>query len=216
MHGLLRVRGFTQDDAHIFCTPEQIEDEIVNCLAVRRRHADTPSASTNTRPSFPPGMAAPAANTTARPSSGSWPRDALRKRTRRGSNMKVKVIAGRSRVLRSQDRRETGRRDRPAVAAFHRAVRFHSAAPLRPGIHRRRRQGASAADGAPRAVRFDRALLRHPDRALCRRVSGVAGAGAGDRAAHHRPADGNTPRRGAETAWMPPASAPRWTIAARK
>ena len=32
MHGLLRVRGFTQDDAHIFCTPEQVEDEIVNCL----------------------------------------------------------------------------------------------------------------------------------------------------------------------------------------
>src|SRR5258708_7511631 len=32
LHGLLRVRGFTQDDAHIFCTPDQIEDEIVNCL----------------------------------------------------------------------------------------------------------------------------------------------------------------------------------------
>ena len=32
MHGLLRVRGFTQDDAHIFCTPEQIEDEIVACI----------------------------------------------------------------------------------------------------------------------------------------------------------------------------------------
>src|ERR1700674_5288686 len=32
MHGLLRVRGFTQDDAHIFCTTDQIEDEIVNCL----------------------------------------------------------------------------------------------------------------------------------------------------------------------------------------
>ncbi|MCC7174573.1 MAG: threonine--tRNA ligase [Bryobacterales bacterium] len=32
MHGLMRVRGFTQDDAHIFCTPGQIEDEIVNCL----------------------------------------------------------------------------------------------------------------------------------------------------------------------------------------
>jgi threonyl-tRNA synthetase len=32
MHGLLRVRGFTQDDAHIFCTPAQIEDEVVNCL----------------------------------------------------------------------------------------------------------------------------------------------------------------------------------------
>ena len=32
MHGLLRVRGFTQDDAHIFCTQDQAEDEVVNCL----------------------------------------------------------------------------------------------------------------------------------------------------------------------------------------
>jgi threonyl-tRNA synthetase len=32
MHGLLRVRGFTQDDAHIFCTPEQIESEIADCV----------------------------------------------------------------------------------------------------------------------------------------------------------------------------------------
>jgi threonyl-tRNA synthetase len=32
MHGLLRVRGFTQDDSHIFCTPDQIEGEIAGCL----------------------------------------------------------------------------------------------------------------------------------------------------------------------------------------
>src|SRR5215467_506640 len=32
MHGLLRVRGFTQDDSHIFCTPEQVEGEIAGCL----------------------------------------------------------------------------------------------------------------------------------------------------------------------------------------
>ena len=32
MHGLLRVRGFTQDDAHIFCTPEQVVSEIEGCL----------------------------------------------------------------------------------------------------------------------------------------------------------------------------------------
>jgi len=36
MHGLLRVRGFTQDDAHIFCTPEQIEKEIADCLEFAR------------------------------------------------------------------------------------------------------------------------------------------------------------------------------------
>ena len=32
LHGLLRVRGFTQDDAHIFCTPDQIESEIAACI----------------------------------------------------------------------------------------------------------------------------------------------------------------------------------------
>ncbi|HTZ49483.1 MAG TPA: threonine--tRNA ligase [Verrucomicrobiae bacterium] len=32
LHGLLRVRGFTQDDAHIFCTPDQIESEVEACM----------------------------------------------------------------------------------------------------------------------------------------------------------------------------------------
>ena len=32
LHGLLRVRGFTQDDAHIFCTPDQLENEILNVI----------------------------------------------------------------------------------------------------------------------------------------------------------------------------------------
>ena len=32
LHGLLRVRGFTQDDAHIICTPNQIEEEILEVL----------------------------------------------------------------------------------------------------------------------------------------------------------------------------------------
>ena len=32
LHGMLRVRGFTQDDAHIFCTPEQAEDEVLSVI----------------------------------------------------------------------------------------------------------------------------------------------------------------------------------------
>jgi len=32
LHGLLRVRGFTQDDAHIFCTPDQLEQEILSVI----------------------------------------------------------------------------------------------------------------------------------------------------------------------------------------
>ena len=34
LHGLMRVRGFTQDDAHIFCTEDTLEQEISNCLDV--------------------------------------------------------------------------------------------------------------------------------------------------------------------------------------
>jgi threonyl-tRNA synthetase len=32
LHGLMRVRGFTQDDAHIFCTPDTVRSEIVDCI----------------------------------------------------------------------------------------------------------------------------------------------------------------------------------------
>ncbi len=60
-HGLFRVRGFTQDDAHIFCTPEQIEDEIrftVNfCLKILRRFGFTDvSAYLSTRPEKAVGL----------------------------------------------------------------------------------------------------------------------------------------------------------------
>ncbi len=34
LNGLTRVRGFTQDDAHLFCTEEQIADEIIGCLSI--------------------------------------------------------------------------------------------------------------------------------------------------------------------------------------
>ena len=37
LHGLLRVRQFLQDDAHIFCTEEQIADEVLGCLDAASR-----------------------------------------------------------------------------------------------------------------------------------------------------------------------------------
>jgi len=36
LHGLARVRGFTQDDAHIFCRPDQLQEEIINVLELSR------------------------------------------------------------------------------------------------------------------------------------------------------------------------------------
>jgi threonyl-tRNA synthetase len=41
LHGLLRVRGFTQDDAHIFCLPDQLEDEIFNILDLNLKILET-------------------------------------------------------------------------------------------------------------------------------------------------------------------------------
>ncbi|MDO8741499.1 MAG: threonine--tRNA ligase [Candidatus Woesearchaeota archaeon] len=37
LHGLFRVRAFTQDDAHIFCIPEQLEDEIINVISLIKK-----------------------------------------------------------------------------------------------------------------------------------------------------------------------------------
>ena len=55
LHGLLRARGFTQDDAHIFCTNDQIEDEILNLLtfSIKLLNAfgfDSIEADLSTRP----------------------------------------------------------------------------------------------------------------------------------------------------------------------
>ena len=49
LHGMLRVRGFTQDDAHIFCTPEQVDDEIARRRSTSRSTWPASSA-TSSRP----------------------------------------------------------------------------------------------------------------------------------------------------------------------
>jgi threonyl-tRNA synthetase len=40
LHGMLRVRGFTQDDAHIFCTPDQVVEEVAGVIALAEHMAD--------------------------------------------------------------------------------------------------------------------------------------------------------------------------------
>jgi threonyl-tRNA synthetase len=39
--GMVRVRGFTQDDAHIFCTPDQLQDELAGCIDLTQKVLDT-------------------------------------------------------------------------------------------------------------------------------------------------------------------------------
>ena len=186
MHGLLRVRGFTQDDAHIFCTPEQIEDEVVGCIDFALASA----AHLRLRPvpgrAFDLGSERPQDLRRARRSVGAG--RALAGARAQAPQHRVQDHPRRSRVLRPQNRHQAGRRHRPPLAALHRAVRLHPARALRAGVRRRRRQAPPAAHGASRALRLGRALLRRAHRALRRSLPRLALADAGGHHPHRREA----------------------------
>ena len=130
MHGLLRVRGFTQDDAHIFCTPEQIEDEIVGCLEFAERRAedfgfDKFQAELSTWDPERPQ------ESSAATSSGTMATELAGESAASDAEHRVQDDPRRGGVLRSEDRYQAGGRDRAAVAALHGAVRLHPAAAFR-------------------------------------------------------------------------------------
>ncbi len=185
MHGLLRVRGFTQDDAHIFCTREQIVSEVEGCHRLRR------SGDEEFRfRGIPRGIVdAQARQSGLHRHTGRVGRE--RRRTERRAHQArphLPDLPRRSSVLRPQDRHQAGRCPGPFVAALHRAVRLQAAAPLRPGVHRRRRRKAPARHGASRPVRLHRTLLRRADRALRRSLPAMARAGADRPGTHQRKA----------------------------
>ena len=185
--GSLRVRHVTQDDAHIFCTREQIEDEIYGCLDYvaflydALRHASR-------APSSRPAPTTSSAPTT----SGTSPRE--RSSGARAARDRVLRRRGRGRVLRAEDRPPHGPTRSVAPGRWGRS-----------SSTRRCRRGSGSRTWAPtttstrrlrrpsRALRLARALHRDPDRALRRRVPGLARAGAGARP----PGRGGSPRGGA-------------------
>ena len=124
----------------------------------------------------------------------------------------VRGERGRRRLLRPEDRRAPDRRARPLVAVRHVPARLQLARALRPHLHGRRRPRPPAGDDPPRDAGLVRALHRHPDRALRRRVPAVAGADAGHPAADRRPARGRTRSRRRRRS-RTPACAPRSTAA---
>ncbi|MDC1068110.1 threonine--tRNA ligase [Candidatus Kapabacteria bacterium] len=52
LSGLSRVRGFTQDDAHIYCMPEQLKEELINCVELTQLVFKTFDMEVSTRLSF--------------------------------------------------------------------------------------------------------------------------------------------------------------------
>ena len=175
LHGLMRVRCFTQDDAHIFMTPDQIKDEIKGVVKPDRRglyhalaltyHVELSTTSG--------GLHGQLTRT------GRWRPTALHEALDELGN-DVCDQRGRRRVLRPEDRLPSGRTasDVPGSAApFSWTSRCPSASSW----------STPAQDGEKHrpvmihrvCLRLHRALHRHPHRALCRRVPDVAGSGAG-------------------------------------
>ncbi len=187
MHGLMRVRGFTQDDAHVFCTEAQLADE---CLKINdlilSTYADFGftgdlTVKLSTRPEKRVGtdeMWDHAERVMA---------TVLSQIEAQGHNHRIKtaINPGRRRVLRSQIRIRAARRHRPRLAMRHHAGRLQPAGTIWRVLHRCRRRQENPCHGAPGDLRLDGAFHRHPDRAFCRQLPALAGAGPGRRHNDH-------------------------------
>ena len=171
LHGLMRVRGFVQDDGHIFCTEEQILDECVACTALLQKvYRDFGFTDiiykVATRPAKRIG------------SDEAWDKAELALKNALESPRRGFPSSRRRRVLRAEDRVLAEGRHRARLAVRHDAG----------GLQHAGRLGAEyvAEDNTrrtpvmlPRDRGLLRALHRHPDRALRRRVSAVARAAPG-------------------------------------
>ena len=177
VHGLTRVRGMTQDDAHIYCTREQMRDELTSLL----RFVLDLLGRLRARRLLPGAVhQGPGQVRRLRRGVGRGHRDVCAE-VGRGIRTGPGARSGRRGVLRPEDLGAGQGRARPQLADVDDPAGLQLAGPVRAGVHRRRRHPAAAGDDPPRAVRLDRAVLRHPHRALRGRVPGVAGAGAGGR-----------------------------------
>ena len=147
LHGMLRVRGFTQDDAHIFCTPEQVDRRSrAACIDFAMHMAER----LRLRVQGVPGDAARRSRS-ATTRSGSAAIGALRRRMeQRGPELQAR--RGRRRVLRAEDRHQVGRRARSRVDGTDDPGRFQPARAVRCELHRRGRRAAPGGHDPPHAA----------------------------------------------------------------
>ena len=184
LHGIMRVRGFTQDDGHIFCTEDQIQPECVTFhdLALKV-YRDFGFADVDVKLALRPDPAHRHRRAVGQGRGGAA-RGAAR--LRRG----MEGAAGRRRLLRPEDRVPPPGLDRPPVAGRHDAGRLPAAGQARCRVRRRRRQPQGPGDAAPRDRRIARTLHRHPDREPRWRDAALAGTRPGDGHDDHRPPAG--------------------------
>lgn len=172
LHGLLRVRQFTQDDAHIICAPEQLEDEIIGVIALVRDLMALFGFQYRVVISTKPAKAIG--------SDEAWElaTNALIKAVD-SANLSYTINAGDGALLRPEDRREGDGRHRPRMAALHHPVRLYVAGTLRAGIRGTGWRAASPRYGAPRHSGVAGTFYRGAYRALRRSFPHLARSRAG-------------------------------------
>ena len=147
LHGLLRVRAFTQDDAHVYCTPDQIADEVESiCAAIDELYArfgfEQVRVELSTRPDKSIGT------------DEQWERaeGALREVLER-QDRDYEVSPGEGDLLRAEDRLPHHRRPRPLLAVRHLPARLPVPGALRPHLPGLRQRRAPAGDDPPGPAR---------------------------------------------------------------
>ena len=129
LHGLTRVRHVTQDDSHLFCTREQIEDEVFGCLDFTAYLYELFDLDYKLRALDP-------ARQQARHRRGVGLHRGRAARGARAARARVRAERGRRRVLRAEDRPAHDRLARPLVADGHRPARLADAAAVRAHLRR--------------------------------------------------------------------------------
>ena len=180
LHGLMRVRAFTQDDAHIFCTEDQINSETVAfCDLLMSVYKDFGFEDVRGQVLGPSGEEGGQRCHLGQGRGRSEVRG-------RGRRPRVHTQPGRRRLLRPQARIRAAGRHRPGLAVRHAAGRFRAAGAPRRRIHRRGRGCPPAGHAPPGHPRLHGAFHRHPDRKSRRQVPDLAGARAGRGDEYHR------------------------------
>ena len=143
LHGLLRTRNFVQDDAHIFCTEDQIQDEVAGCLefafATYRVFGVDVRLELSTRPEKRLGT------------DEQWDRSEGALRNALDSQgLEYTVNEGDGAFYGAKIDMHMTRLARPLLAAGDRPARLPAARALRPGLHGRRQRRAPPRDDPPR------------------------------------------------------------------
>ena len=181
LHGLMRVRAFNQDDAHIFITEEQITAESVLIIKLLLSiYKDFGFEDVAVKFADRPPEAGGVGRDLGQVGKGPQGR-------RRGGRHRMRLQPGRGCLLRAKAGIPPAGRHRPDLAMRNLTGRPEPAGSPGGDLYRRTQQPADPGDAAPGDFRLAGALFRHPSGASRRKIARLAGPDPGRGHEYHRP-----------------------------